>query len=207
MIYPGMSDDDSARAVQHRFMNDLNLVHSLLGIAERKLADHSARRSFASSRARVRAVALAHRAAWQATGAPGNVSAQGYFEAIAAEARRSLASPNVELLVRVDPVELSFERALAAGLVARELVANALEHAFPDGRRGRVLLAMSRQSSRLMLCVEDDGKGTPAGHEGGVGLSVVELLAEQLAADLRFRPSESGGTRVELEFPMNEVGE
>ena len=48
----------------------------------------------------------------------------------------------VDLATDVDDVEMDLDRAISSGLIINELVSNALKHAFPDGRRGRVAVEL-----------------------------------------------------------------
>jgi two-component sensor histidine kinase len=95
----------------------------------------------------------------------------------------------------VEATNASFgiDAAVPLGLIASELVSNALRHAFPGGRGGvvRVTLA-SAGDGRLSLTVEDDGVGRPpegertAGQEPPLGLWIVRTLAAQLRGDVSY---------------------
>jgi two-component sensor histidine kinase len=71
------------------------------------------------------------------------------------------------------------------GLIVTELVINALKHAFPGSRPGRVVVAYEIEPEGWTLSVTDDGIGRPdpgRGAKVGLGTSVVEALARQLGA-------------------------
>jgi two-component sensor histidine kinase len=84
-----------------------------------------------------------------------------------------------------------------------ELVTNALKHAFPGGRRGRLHVELLRlPASRLCLVVRDDGVGLErdfldlAG--SSLGLDLVQIFAKQLQAELVVE--REGGTCFRLTF-------
>ena len=98
------------------------------------------------------------------------------------------------------PVKLPVDRAIPCGLILNELIVNALKHAFPDGRRGTILVSLlERGGGRVALRVRDDGIGAREAPEGGeLGLQLVHTLAQQIHADLSVK--HAAGTTVELEF-------
>jgi two-component sensor histidine kinase len=67
-----------------------------------------------------------------------------------------------ELTVDVDDVDLDLDRATSVSLIVNELVSNALKHAFPDNRAGRISVEMKRlYETQCTLAVGDDGIGLP----------------------------------------------
>jgi two-component sensor histidine kinase len=70
------------------------------------------------------------------------------------------------------------------GLIVTELVINALKHAFPDHRRGKITVDCEFRSPNWVLSVTDDGVGMPsdAAHvRKGLGTSIVQAHASQQA--------------------------
>src|SRR3546814_1743456 len=66
------------------------------------------------------------------------------------------------------------------------LVINALKHAFPGDRGGKILVDYNSNGSDWALSVSDNGVGTPetlAGAKPGLGTSIVEALANQLRSE------------------------
>ncbi len=94
-------------------------------------------------------------------------------------------------------------------LIANEAVMNALKHAFPDGRRGRIGVVLARAGGdRVSLVVSDDGLG--AGRAGSApaaswGSRLMQSLARTIGGTLATR-SDGGGTRLELVFPLGQEG-
>ena len=74
---------------------------------------------------------------------------------------------------------------VSLGLIVTELVINALKHAFPDHRDGRIEVKYDSQGDDWTLSVGDDRVGMPqdpASAKSGLGTSIVEALAKQLDA-------------------------
>jgi two-component sensor histidine kinase len=81
-----------------------------------------------------------------------------------------------------------------------ELVINALKHAFPDDRSGKIHVDYSSRGPNWTLSVGDNGVGMPAASEntkGGLGTSIVLALANQLSARVDVTGA-SPGTNVSI---------
>ena len=130
---------------------------------------------------------------------------------LAAFLRALCASPEVvppgsrvALELDLDPVELEVERATPVALIAVELIANALRHAFPDGRGGKLrvtLRAPEASGGVARLAVRDDGVGlSPVERRAGLrsGLDLVDALASQVGGRIERLPVLGGGTEVAL---------
>ncbi|HDR06907.1 MAG TPA: sensor histidine kinase, partial [Candidatus Coatesbacteria bacterium] len=86
--------------------------------------------------------------------------------------------------------QVDIDTAIPLALVINELVANALEHAFPDGRRGTITIGLKRAGTTgAVLKIADDGVGL--GEEVDfqntktLGLQLVSMLTQQLGAEIR----------------------
>jgi two-component sensor histidine kinase len=114
----------------------------------------------------------------------------------------------VQVEARADGRHVSEPTAVAVGLIVNELVTNALKHAFPDNRAGRVqVLFRARDHDQCLLCVEDDGVGIDesASREEkhrGLGQKLIRALVQQLQGsyDIRAR-HEGSGTIATVRFP------
>ncbi|MGP3698154.1 sensor histidine kinase [Rhodobacter sp. NSM] len=118
-------------------------------------------------------------------------------EALVPPESRITVEREVEDGIRIGP-----DSAVPLALVAAELLTNAVKHAFPDGRPGRICVQLSRlDPDHARLMIGDDGVGVTSG-EGTrrSGLGIVEALVEQ--ADAVLERQDGGGTRFLLTFPI-----
>jgi two-component sensor histidine kinase len=73
-------------------------------------------------------------------------------------------------------------------MIVNELVANALEHAFPDDRPGEIRVGFDRGDDGYCLTVADNGlgmrDGISIGEATSIGLKVVEALTRQIHGTL-----------------------
>jgi len=87
------------------------------------------------------------------------------------------------------------------GLIVTELVINALKHAFPGHRPGKIVIAFEDRGPNWTLSVSDDGVGMPTDPSlirSGLGTSIVQALAKQLEATVEVA-SAGPGTKVCIE--------
>jgi two-component system, sensor histidine kinase PdtaS len=91
-----------------------------------------------------------------------------------------------------EDVDLPNNQALAIGIIANELVTNALKYAFPDQRPGNLRVEL-RAEKELELAVSDNG----IGHDGendpsGLGSRIIMLLTQQLGGTLVYEKRQPG---------------
>ncbi len=92
--------------------------------------------------------------------------------------------------------------AITLGLIAEELVNNALVHALPDRGGGRIMVGFSAGPEAWLLTVEDSGiVGQPGPSRRGNGLMIARLLLLQLDGTLEMESGTIGGTRCAVRIP------
>ncbi len=174
------------KEVHHRVKNNLQLISSLLNLQSSRIKDPAVAELFADSRNRVRSMALVHENLYRA-GNFAKIPMANHVRALCAELTRAYLSPGrqVELVIQIGDLHLDMNRAVACGLIVNELVSNALKHAFPADKPGRISITVQPLGAgRHVLHVSDDGVGLPAGLDFGradsLGLQLVGDLTRQL---------------------------
>jgi len=96
------------------------------------------------------------------------------------------------------------------GLIINELLSNAIEHAFSEGKDGKIEVDLTApDSGRVNLRVSDDGVGLPPGFDinaaNTLGLRLVKILVEdQLQGRLEVISDE--GVTFNMEFDLKDNG-
>ncbi len=170
--------------MQHRIANSLQIIASVLLLKARTVKSEETRLSLQDAHDRVMSVAAVQQHLQSTTG---EIDVGPYLTKLCASLASSMIreSRPLTLEVRADDAIVSSQEAVSLGLIVTELVINALKHAFPGGRGGRIAVEYRVAAPGWTLSVTDDGVGRPrASPEARVGLgtSVVEALARQLGA-------------------------
>ena len=192
------------REIHHRVKNNLQIVSGLLRVQLRAIKDPTARMAVRDGLDRIRSMSLIHQDLYPHDGVQG-IEMAPYVERLAQGLLRSHAveEHRVTLHLDVEPLWLDVDTAVPLGLVINELITNALKHAFPDGRPGRITVSLREEEGALMLTVADDGVGLPdplpSGGDGS-GLVLVRTFAEKLKAEQHVRSGP--GTTVQLRLPL-----
>ncbi|MFN3473430.1 MAG: sensor histidine kinase [Blastomonas sp.] len=186
--------------MQHRVANSLQIIASILMQSARKVQSEEARGHLSDAHQRVMSIATLQRHLAQSDG--GAVDLAPYLAQLCASIGASMIHDRkrLTLTTRVDPVSIDGDVSVSMGLVVTELVINALKHAFPDGRKGHVVVGFAASGGDWTLSVSDDGIGM-AGHpedaQAGLGTRIIQALAKQLGAEISVEDA-APGTRVSL---------
>ena len=87
--------------------------------------------------------------------------------------------------VVVDDSVTDADVSVSLGLIVTELVINALKHAFPGHRSGKITVQYRSHGPNWTMSVSDNGIGMPDPSEGrkpGLRTNIVEALAKRLDA-------------------------
>jgi two-component sensor histidine kinase len=187
--------------IDHRVKNNLQLIASLILLQSRRTADPNARAALKTVLERVAAVATVHRRLFQND--PLSFDVADFIRDLTGDLAAAAGRDDLEIELDLDHVAIPAASAAAFALVVNELLGNAIKHAFPAGRRGRVSVRLSNGDELCRLVIADDGVGL-GGHEPGFGLTIVKLLGQQLHADLQIEDAQPG-VRATVIVPMTAV--
>ncbi len=171
--------------LQHRIANSLQIISSVLMQSARRSDSRETRDQLEATHHRILAVAAVQ--SHLAAARTGEVRVRLYLTTLCRSIAASMiADPaRVSLEVMVDDSVSDADSAMSLGLIATELVINALKHAFPDGRPGTIMVSYESNASGWTLCVADDGVGMRADVplvRTGLGTTIVDALARKLKA-------------------------
>ncbi|HYH39717.1 MAG TPA: sensor histidine kinase [Azospirillum sp.] len=194
------------RDFQHRVMNNLQFILSLLDMQARRSSSDEIRDAFRDLRVRIDVLAEVYRLLYRTAGET-TLDIGAYVGLLAQNLSRfydASAAVTLSVEVEAEPVRLDIDRAFPTGLVVTELVVNCFKHAFDGGRPGRIAVRVAQPSpGQLAVTVADNGPGlAPAADDGErrLGMTIVHALARQMGGSVDVRSGD--GLSVTLSVPL-----
>jgi two-component sensor histidine kinase len=193
--------------MHHRVNNSLHIIASILLLKAQTVQSEETRQHLQDAHERVMAVATVQE---QLRPSPfgARVEAGSYLTRLCDSLASSmiLGGQPITLATKATEGTVTSEQAVSMGLIAVELVINALKHAFPGGAAGRVTVGFESSASAWRLSVSDDGIGisspiTEAPKRVGLGTSIVEALTRQLGGRLATSVTPPG-TTISVTVPL-----
>lgn len=181
--------------LQHRVANSLQIIASVLMQSAKQVQSEETRTHLRDAHNRVMSIATVQQQL--AASRLGEVELRGYFTQLCESLGASMIHDHNQLSLEVsaDDSKVNADISVSLGLIVTELVINALKHAFPGDRGGKILVDYHSEGQDWKLSVSDDGVGTPeklAAAKPGLGSSIVDALANQLKATVQTEGSDPG---------------
>jgi PAS domain S-box-containing protein len=203
------------REIHHRVKNHLQVIASLVSMQADQAEGSQVQEMFEELKDRVRAIGSLHETLYSSEDLA-NINFGPYLIGIikGLTASYGIHPSRVEMRMETDDIVLSIEQGLPLGLIANELVSNALKHGYSGARAGSVYVSFrylggSSRGDMLdgwcELAVQNDGARieNPDGiwERTSMGLRIVRLLSQQLHGTVGLDQSE--GTRFVVRFPLD----
>lgn len=200
------------KEIHHRVKNNLQVISGLLDLQAHHIKDRGTVNVYKESQNRVITMALIHEKLYQSRDLA-RVDFVSYIGDLSETlfASYGVSMDRVQLVLDSEEVDLVIDTAIPCGLIVNELISNALKHAFPDGREGRIRVAFrSMAGDNYSLTVQDDGVGFPQGFDyrktKTLGLQLVRVLIDQLGGTIHLLDRGAGTTFLIRFHEYREVG-
>lgn len=186
--------------IQHRVANSLQIIAGVLMQSARRVASDETRSHLYDAHQRVMSVAsLQHHLAQTRLG---DVELRSYLVDLCKSIAESMIHDRdrLSLEVRANPCVTGADASMSLGLIVTELAINAIKHAVPGKRRGKIIVGYDAKGLAWTLSVTDDGIGMPAAPASavaGLGSGIVRALTRQLGAEITIADAKPG-TRVSI---------
>lgn len=195
--------------IHHRVKNNLQIVASLLNLQASRIRQPLAKAEFASARDRVRALATVHRHLYS-HGDLHTINMRSFLLELCEQlftAMGETPGERLRLQVEAPEIEMSSDQAVPLSLIVTEAVSNAIKYAYPGGRSGTISVRLAQTGPDIVLEIEDDGIGIPAGRaeteagtRDGIGIQLINGFARQLGAGLEVEQGRGTRYRVALKL-------
>jgi two-component sensor histidine kinase len=200
--------------IHHRVKNSLQVVSSLLNLEAARISDPAVSEMLKTTQNRVRSMALIHQTLYQSKDFA-QVDFHEFLQSFVPTLVQSygIHPEEISLEFHVCEVRLPIDAAIPCGLIVNELISNALKHAFPGDRGGRIQVSFAQEASQeAVLTVQDNGVGLPPDfsfeRSETLGVQLVSMLAGQLGGKVRAERAGGGlgngegRTCFEMRFPL-----
>jgi two-component system, sensor histidine kinase PdtaS len=191
------------RETAHGVANNFATVAALLSMRSVSLDDIKAKRSLNEAVEQVKVMARVHRRL-RARDQDVSLDSAAYIRELCGDLEEMAHGRPIVIECEADSRPLCMQQAVPLGLIINELVTNAVKHAFPDGRAGRIRVHLEAFDTQLHLMVDDDGVGfdqsARSGADKGQGQALVLGLTHELGGALEVQ-STTRGSSFRLTFP------
>jgi len=193
------------KEINHRVKNNMSVVSSLLNLQANRIQDKQARDALHESRDRIKTMALIHDKLYKSESLA-DIDFAIYIEDLCNYLFKSYnVTPEIiKLKLNIKDVKLEVVQGIPCALIINELISNALEHAFPDGRSGEIGVDMKMEDNLCILIVWDNGIGIPEAFDveksDSMGLQLIQIFIKQIAGSLQIIREK--GTKFAIRFTV-----
>ncbi len=189
--------------IHHRVKNNLLILETLLKSQSSKVKDHEAITLMHKNRSRLESIRIIHQQLFQSR-QTSKVEVIDFLDTMIHNLRNAFPPQiTLEFAKTNDLILIDVQKAVALGLLANEIITNAVKYAFPRQWRGIIRIAISCENDHCILKIRDNGVGFPQNERknssSSSGLALIEGLTRQIGGKLSFS-SDSTGTRFTIFF-------
>jgi two-component sensor histidine kinase len=187
----------------HRFLNSLQMIVSLLRLQSGASANAEAASQLAIAANRVATIGRVHRRLHSFDGVQ-TFAFKQYLEHLCREFSTMLSSeerPERVIVVEGIEIKLPTVTGIPLGFIVNELITNAVKHG-----KGRIMVRLEPNPGKgYALSVSNDGPALPEGFDPaackGLGMKIIQSFAERIGGELRIgRGDKDQGTRFTVLF-------
>ncbi|GMN03831.1 sensor histidine kinase [Erythrobacter sp. MTPC3] len=197
--------NDLLEELNHRVMNSLAMIGSIMAIESRSLSDDDCKAAFERINSRVMSIGALYRGLVR-NESVNQVSADEYIGGVVRDAVSAFGPPEWELQIDLDlpPISLTTEIAVPMGLVVNELAINSLKYAYAGRQTGRLSVSIANSAEGIKILFSDDGPGIDenARVDSGLGQRLTSALVQQMGGTIAL-DSGDGGTRYTIAIPAS----
>ena len=152
------------RELYHRTKNNMQVISAMLNLELAEIEEESVKQALLDMDSRIRSMALVHQKLYQSK----NLSSLDLKDYITDLVKLLLESyqvipERINFKMKAESVPVLIDTAIPCGLIINEILSNTLKYAFPDNRKGNILVRLARsKDATITLEISDDGIGVPA---------------------------------------------
>jgi len=186
------------KEVHHRVKNNMQIISSLFNLQQNSIKDPDSLAAFKDTKNRVNTMAMVHENLYHSQDLS-NLDIGKYIENLLTSLYRTYVTNQklVHLEMDVERVNMSINTAIPLGLIINELITNSLKYAFPEGKKGDILLGLYSENGGYALYIVDNGVGFPEEidfrNTESLGMQLVNTLVEQINGTIELNRNKGTG--------------
>jgi two-component sensor histidine kinase len=182
------------KEINHRTKNNLQLIVGLIQLQIRRTTDQEARTALTDTSRRIMSITAVHEKLYQSDEV-GAVDAKAYLSQVIAGIQAT-ASLDAQFDLELECVVLPMDVAIPLALLVNELLTNAVKYAYEPAAQGCIRVSLKPEAGRLVLTVNDEGRGMPADFDyrksKSLGMKIIASLCRQIDGELWFFDNRPG---------------
>jgi PAS domain S-box-containing protein len=188
--------------IHHRVKNNLAIISALINLQIENLKDDESKIIFEETKDRIYSMALIHNQLYQNKSFAQIEFAQYITNFCLYLSKSYQTNPNIELILKTEPVFLDIKTAIPCALILNELITNAFKHAFKNQSNGKIEIGLKREGGKINFYVSDTGTGMDSIqlHANSMGMSLITSLIDQIDGKLDYK--NQNGSVFLIVFPI-----
>ncbi len=194
------------REIHHRAKNNLQVISSIFNLQSALIESEHMRAVFLESKERIQAIALVHEKLYQSEGV-NYIDFSDYVHSLIDRfiKEKKITISSISLEIQVDEIHIPYDLATPCGIIAYELISNALKHAFPNNLRGTVkIICQKHPDNHLLMNISDNGVAIPENidiaESKTLGFQLINALILQTKGLINV--DRRSGTSIEIVIPI-----
>jgi PAS domain S-box-containing protein len=175
--------------IHHRVKNNLAIISALINLQIENLKDDESKIIFEETKDRIYSMALIHNQLYQNKSFAQIEFAQYITNFCLYLSKSYQTNPNIELILKTEPVFLDIKMAIPCALILNELITNAFKHAFKNQSSGKIEIGLKKEDKQITFYVSDTGSGMDniQLEASSMGMSLITSLIDQIDGKLEYK--------------------
>lgn len=193
------------RELYHRTRNNMQVISSMLKLYSTRILDKKWWKIVKDINSKIKTTALVHQKLFESKDLS-HLNLKEYFHELIkyVEENYPTKSQKIKITTDISDVNVLLDTAVPLGFVLNELITNAFDHAFSEGKEGNISIQLrKKENGFITLLVEDDGIGLPEDFDilskQNLGLVIVSnIIKKQLMGNIDFSSDNGTHWRIEI---------
>lgn len=200
------------KEIHHRVKNNMQIISSLLSLQSSREQDTHLNDIIKESQNRIRSMALIHEKLYQSKKFS-ELDISSYVSSLIEYLKRVFLvnTAYIKVNLKIEPIYINIDVAIACGLIINELVSNCFKYAFPNNAKGAIFIEIRKQEKdTLFMSVKDDGIGieniSGLDETDSLGLKLVKMLVKQNKGSINVSNNEGALFEIKLTIENDNIG-